>query len=184
MRTWVDIEGWFTFEDVYREEAKKCTDDSILVELGVWKGKSIAFLATEILSLKKKPRLFAVDTWAGSDDEPEHQKEVTKLGGPEALYNEFCNNMRACGVDGIVHPIQKKSLVAAKMFDDESIDFLYIDASHTYEDVLADIKAWLPKIKKGGVIAGHDIKWPDVKKAVKESFETYEQRGDSWRKQC
>ena len=48
------------------------------------------------------------------------------------------------------------SLEAASRFDDASLDFVFIDAAHEKDAVLADIKAWLPKVKKGGVIAGHD----------------------------
>ncbi len=52
-------------------------------------------------------------------------------------------------------------------------DLVFIDANHSYENVLEDIKVWLPKIKKGGIICGHDcnhIRFPGVKKAVEEVF--------------
>lgn len=45
---------------------------------------------------------------------------------------------------------------ANKLFLDEYLDLVYIDASHRYEDVINDIKTWLPKIKKGGYLSGHD----------------------------
>lgn len=52
--------------------------------------------------------------------------------------------------------IEKMSVDAAKDFDDESIDAVYIDGNHRLEFVVADINAWLPKIRKGGIISGHD----------------------------
>ena len=69
-------------------------------------------------------------------------------------------------------PIRKSSLEAAKDFQDESCDVVYIDMEHTYEAVKEDIQAWLPKVKTGGYISGHDyIKgWPGVMKAVQEFF--------------
>lgn len=52
--------------------------------------------------------------------------------------------------------IEKFSVEAAKTFLDESVDAVYIDANHKFEFVVEDIKAWLPKIRKGGILAGHD----------------------------
>lgn len=62
---------------------------------------------------------------------------------------------------------------ASKTFNDSSLDFVYIDANHSYESVLEDITAWYPKVKKGGVIGGHDFsgKFPGVAKAVIEYAE-------------
>jgi predicted O-methyltransferase YrrM len=56
-------------------------------------------------------------------------------------------------------------------FEDNSFDFIYIDASHTYEDTKKDIELYLPKVKKGGIIGGHDYQqdeFPGVKKSVLE----------------
>jgi hypothetical protein len=48
---------------------------------------------------------------------------------------------------------------------------VYIDANHTHEEVKKDIQAWLPKIKKGGIISGHDYGgWEGVTQAVNEAF--------------
>ena len=64
-----------------------------------------------------------------------------------------------------------QSVTASRFFPDNSLDFVFIDAAHDYESVKQDIKAWLPKVKKGGVIAGDDFStWPDVAKAVNEIF--------------
>lgn len=52
--------------------------------------------------------------------------------------------------------IRKFSVEAAKDFEDESLDFVYIDANHDYEHVKEDLHAWTPKVKEGGVVAGHD----------------------------
>ena len=59
----------------------------------------------------------------------------------------------------------------AKKFEDESVQFVYIDALHTYDGVKKDLKLWYPKIKKGGFISGHDYDskhHPGVKIAVDE----------------
>jgi len=70
--------------------------------------------------------------------------------------------------EGYYTPLKMTSLDAAKLYEDASLDFVFIDASHEYEDVKNDINAWLPKVKMGGVIAGHDYPWESVAKAVHE----------------
>jgi len=71
--------------------------------------------------------------------------------------------------------IQKDSVPAAKEFKDDLFDFGFLDACHLYETVREDLAAWYPKIKDGGIFAGHDYnskmdrkgEW-GVKKAVDE----------------
>ncbi len=66
------------------------------------------------------------------------------------------------------------SASAASKIKDESLDFVFIDASHEYEDVKQDILIWAPKVKKGGLVMGDDyhINTPGVIKAVNE-FTSY-----------
>ena len=68
-----------------------------------------------------------------------------------------------------IHMMEMSGAMAAPMFADGSLDFVYIDAEHTFEAVSADIRLWLPKIKPGGAIGGHDYdsaKHPGVRRAV------------------
>ena len=84
--------------------------------------------------------------------------------------------------------ITKPSLEAVKKFKKEQLDYVYIDASHNYEDVLDDLDAWYPMVKKGGVLGGHD--WDaeifGVRKAVEEwagkmnMFHLLEHEGCDW----
>ena len=72
-----------------------------------------------------------------------------------------------------VEVFHRDSIRASKSFQDASLDFVYIDANHLYEFVKADIDAWLPKVKKGGIIGGHDYDFQvaaSVKRAVHEKF--------------
>lgn len=62
---------------------------------------------------------------------------------------------------------------ASKLIKEKSVDLVFIDGDHSYEWVLKDIKNYLPKIKSGGIISGHDYDFPDwigVKKAVDSCF--------------
>ena len=65
------------------------------------------------------------------------------------------------------------SVVAAREVPDASQDFVFIDADHSYEAVVADIDAWQPKVKPGGILCGHDyghVRFPGVAQAVDERF--------------
>ena len=65
---------------------------------------------------------------------------------------------------------ETSSTAAIIIKQDVEFDFCFIDADHSYESVLADIKAWAPKVKEGGCVIGHDIDFPSVRKAVEEVY--------------
>lgn len=52
--------------------------------------------------------------------------------------------------------LRMKSLAAAGLFEDESVDFVYVDGLHTVPQVKNDIMTWYHKVKSGGILAGHD----------------------------
>ena len=82
--------------------------------------------------------------------------------------------------DPKVKQINKPSDVAAIEFQDESLDFVYIDGAHDYESVKKDILNWKKKVKKNSYIAGDDYEWPGLKNAVKEIFPNHEVIGTQW----
>ncbi len=97
---------------------------------------------------------------------------TTTLSKWESWYIKACRRM-------IYHPqlrvLRMTSVVAAGIFPDNYFDFVYIDADHRYEYVVLDIEFWLPKVKKGGILGGHDYgNEAGVKKAVDEWFEGIE----------
>lgn len=161
-----NIHGWFDFQDFYSTMVNGAVSPSHFVEVGSWKGKSTSYLAVEIINSGKDIKFDCVDTWEGSVEhqEGERSEDSSVIGGN--LYNVFIENMSP--VDGYYNPVRMTSLEAAKLYEDESLDFVFIDASHEYEDVKNDIIAWLPKVKSGGVLAGHDYPWESVAKAVHE----------------
>lgn len=179
-----DIIGYFDFEEFYTAMVKEAPSGSVLVEVGCWRGKSIIFLAEQVIKQGKDIRIFAVDTWRGSAEQPECDQPLLTQGHYGLIWNEFLSNIRSCGVSSLITPMCLPSVEAARYFEDGSAQLVFIDALHTYESVKNDIAAWLPKVKKGGVLAGHDYGWkgPDrVKKAVDESFQNgIELWGSTW----
>lgn len=78
---------------------------------------------------------------------------------------------------------------AAASIQDGELDFVFIDADHSYEAVLEDIRCWQPKVRAGGWLGGHDyhsLKWPGVVKAVNQAFDRrhHELPGTIWGVQC
>ena len=67
-----------------------------------------------------------------------------------------------------VELIRKSSKAAAEEFKNRTLDFVFIDAAHDYESVKKDIEAWYPKVKRGGIISGHDYYASSVRQAVHE----------------
>jgi hypothetical protein len=163
-------EDWMDFHELYSEMVSHFSDGAHFVEVGSWKGRSTSYMAVEIINSKKNIQFDCIDTWLGSE---EHLSEQSQFFQPELkknenwLYNEFKKNTLI--VSDYINPIRLDSLEASKLYKDRSIDFIFIDASHDYQDVLNDITYWYPKVKKGGFIAGHDYTIFDgVKKAVDE----------------
>jgi hypothetical protein len=121
-------------------------------------------MAVEIINSGKHINFDVIDTWNGST---EHQTDPILEN--DGLYCEFIKNIEP--VKHAINTIRMASLDAANTYADESLDFVFIDASHMYEDVKADLIAWYPKIKPGGILAGHDYgTWDGVTRAVNEFF--------------
>lgn len=158
-------QDWFTFPALYRQMVRIAPAKAHFVEVGVWKGRSAAFMAVEIINSGKTILLDLVDTWEGS---PEHQDQEELA----TLYDTFLRNISP--VRSYVNVVRMDSIEAAKRYEDNSLDFVFIDAAHEYDAVKADIQAWLPKVKPGGFLAGHDYypdeHWSGVKMAVDEIF--------------
>jgi predicted O-methyltransferase YrrM len=137
----------------------------VCVELGTYCGASAIAIARMI-----RPwggRLTCVDTWAAGP-----------TPGYPSMMMECVDNMIKAGIMASV------SLVPATTVDVAlhwvgGVDFLYVDAGHYYEEVLADLEAWWPKLEVGGLICGDDYDlpgWDGVKQAWDEFEQKYDQK--------
>jgi len=125
------------------------------VEVGTFKGQ----FSKEIMN-NWSGTLYMVDVWrpleSGYDDSSNHGKYD---GG---VYNNAMENIK--GFEDRAIMVRATSEISSDMFNDESLDFVYIDANHAYDYVVQDIKLWHPKVKKGGYLCGHDylnLNWND-----------------------
>lgn len=159
-----NIHGWFSAQHLYQQMVHETKSGGIFVEVGAWKGRSAAYMAVEIANSGKNIALHTVDWFKGSDEPAHHSDPDVRAG---RLLEVFTKNIKPVRQYVTAHVMV--SVAAAAQFEDDSLDFVFLDADHTYEGVKADILAWLPKVKPGGMLAGDDYNYfPGVKKAVDE----------------
>jgi predicted O-methyltransferase YrrM len=122
----------------------------LMVEVGSWIGESACIFAPHV------ERLVCVDPW------PDYWGQRGD--------NVYAAWVAATVAQANVSALRMPSVEAAREFDDASLDAVYIDALHDYESVKADILAWRPKLRPGGILAGHDYgpHAPGVVRAVDE----------------
>lgn len=159
------VPGWFFHEALFSVLIKQAPENSTIIEVGSWKGKSASFIGVEAINADKGIELVCIDTFEGSDEE-EHHKDADVIAG--TLFERFTENTEP--VSDILTVYQESSPFAATFFHDETAHIVYLDAAHTYEAVKEDIKAWWPKVAPGGWLIGDDWMWDGVRKAVEEAF--------------
>lgn len=171
-----NVTGFFNFEDLYRQMVRTAPDKSHFVELGALWGKSSIFMAVEIKNSGKDIKFDVVDYWdvRGVPELAEPGKDPSGLDygkdGPDILYEKFLENVERANCSDVINPVRMGTVDASELYEDESLDFVFIDANHTYDAVKADINCWLPKVRSGGILAGHDYDWVSVRAAVDEKF--------------
>ncbi|WP_437610266.1 class I SAM-dependent methyltransferase [Sorangium sp. So ce834] len=145
------IQGWFSEEDglAYRALVRSLRGGA-MVEVGSWKGLSTAYVGR--LAARHGVALHCVDTWDGSSDA--YDERYRALLAAEDVPGAFRANMEALGIRP--HLLRMPSTDAAARFADASLDLVFLDGSHDRAAVLADLEAWWPKLKPGGVLGGHD----------------------------
>ena len=141
-------------------------------EIGVEQGLFSETLCQQIPGLS----LLAVDVWTVK---PGYRRHVTQ---PELDRFERLARMRLERYGVTV--VKGLSVDVAKLVSDASLDFAYIDADHSEPEVKADIAAWLPKVRSGGAMAGHDWNLLGVEKVVRSFAESRvfltNERSPSW----
>lgn len=147
------------------------------VEVGVYTGASCAFLAQRLLERGGTFELYAVDLWDEVNTQTDYKRPVEP-----AIWEAFQERLRQENLTDCVRILKAESVAAATTFLDRSLDFVFIDANHEYAHVHADIKAWQPKLRTGGMLSGHDYGEPcGVKQAVDEALgHTVSLMGTCW----
>jgi len=166
--------------NLLRDEAKRPWK---VAEIGVYRSDLLRTLM--VRQAKNIMEYWAVDPWMVNGDPKRIYVEdgVITQGDWDKLHVEACVIMAQYA--SVVRIIRAPSVSAAGLFPEGYFDFVFIDADHAYASVDADIRAWLPLVKSGGILSGHDYNkrhW-GLKKAVcqhfgVDGFETL--RGSIW----
>ena len=119
-------------------------------EIGVHKGSYSEYLLLHWQGMK----VYSIDSYL------ESERDVSASGIPapqtehDAFYIEAQRRLTKFGARSEL--IRLTSRAAADTFRNGQLDFVYVDALHYYDDVKEDISLWFPKVRKGGILAGHD----------------------------
>jgi predicted O-methyltransferase YrrM len=172
----VDMQGWRS-SHIYLTDAIDETKARVVIEVGVWKGGSAATLAQRLKARGEDGVLIAIDTWLGSSEHWLRDQWFKHLGaefGRPTMQRQFMTNMVKSGLHDIVIPLPLDSLNAAMVIAGNNImtDVIHIDGAHDYASVLADLEAWWPVLKPGGILIGddYDPHWPGVVRAFDDFF--------------
>lgn len=139
-------------------------------EVGCMHGKTTAYVLQECKNLQ----LYCVDLWDHVPEDLPCTEEYKTWNFPK-IQRQFTENTKKF-TDRIT-VLKGLSWEMAEKVEDNSLDFVFIDADHEYESVIKDIKAWNPKLKPGGMICGHDIHFEGVKRAIDQIIPDWEKAG-------
>tara|TARA_R110002110_G_scaffold304726_1_gene518782 strand:+ start:16915 stop:17556 length:642 start_codon:yes stop_codon:yes gene_type:complete len=150
---------------------------SLVIEVGTWKGGSAISMGTRIKDLGLGGHVLCVDTWLGSiehwhaKDDPDRRGYYDSLRlqhGYPRLYEQFMVNVINAGLEDVIIPFPATSHVAGEWLRGRGVvaDMIYIDAGHGEHDVFADLVAYYPILREGGVLFGDDWQWDGVETAV------------------
>lgn len=156
-----------TMQEVLNMVAEKAQDGMVFVEVGCLIGSTICFMGQRLKELNKKVKLSCVDLWICDDLSPESRVLLNTYDGWREKFEE---NIKLCGINDMIEIFQMDSIEASKLFEDKSVDFLFLDGCHRYPYTLNEIKSWLPKMKDNSIIGGHDFSTYAISQAVYEIF--------------
>lgn len=146
---------------------KRIKGDITGVEIGVLKGENVYKLLTECPNIKK---IYGVDPYVEHTD-----YQTTRIQADMDKYKKVAEENLA-EFDDRYELVEKKSVDAAKDFQENTFDFILVDGDHSYESILADLESWYPLLKKGGYIFIHDVYVPHVLNAIKDYKNKYKIR--------
>ncbi|MFK7788656.1 MAG: glycosyltransferase [Phycisphaeraceae bacterium] len=142
------------------------------LRIGVEVGVAFGGHARAILEQRGVDKLYGVDSYQHRDDYDD------PMNLPQAVFDRLAKRVvdRLSIFQDRFEQIREDSVTASRRFEDGSLDFVYLDADHSEAGLIADLCAWFPKVREGGIIAGHDLDHPDfpgVSNAIHRFFSRF-----------
>lgn len=157
----IDLFGWNSDHPIFDQLVEQ-TKPKTIIEVGSWKGRSIAHFAKATEGLSSD--LYALDTWQGGIDhvmseKTQDDRKCDPLGSPR-LYHQFLRNFVDSPSANRIFPVQNSSLNGLRILKKLGVTakLIYVDGSHEYEDVYADLCMAVQLLEPGGIIFGDDFR--------------------------
>ena len=141
------------------------------IEIGSYGGESTVILSQYF------NEVLAIDPWLNGYDINDSASQICPMKFVFKAFQDRIQDLKNVSFE------KCKSFEGLQFVKDGSCDLIYLDGDHRYESVLNDLKGWKPKLRSGGIMAGHDWSWQSIKKALKEEIgdKDYELfQDDSW----
>lgn len=146
-------------KEYLQEVSKLIPQNPICIEIGVLFGD----FSQQILDILKPQKLYLVDSWEENahdkNGDETYGKDLNFLPTSYSSYQDYLSlkNKYSQQIEkNEINIIRNYSYDAVSLFQDSYFDFIYIDACHLYECVKEDLSNYLPKLKQGGIMCGHD----------------------------
>ena len=164
------------FLDVYDLSIEKhhnfAIDSGIIIH-NSWSGNSAVIIGSVVQRVFGTH--YCIDWYKGDEMNDGYLKETVEKFDVPAV---FLNNIKYFKLTDTVKLNIMSSEEGSKLFENETLAFIFIDGSHLYEQVLQDINLWYPKLRRGGILSGHDYEM--TKKVVNEEFPEATIKEDIW----
>lgn len=121
----------------------------LFCEIGCWTGHSTSILAQRVKDTGNK--LIVIDSFKGNEFTP-----LFSYAMRNDVESIFIKNMKELGLWENINLIKMDSALAVNQIENESLSLLFVDAGHIYNDIKSDLLNYISKVKKGGLICGHD----------------------------
>lgn len=153
-------------EDCLRQIIPGVADTGLLVEIGVLRANNLVALA----DLFPNMRLIGVDSFESYTDSLHGNYTVTAQA---SLLNREIAERRIAqsGHAGRIELRVMRSELAAEQFPDDLADLVFLDKGLIFADQIEDVKQWYPKVRRGGILAGHEAYTPEVMRATREALQ-------------
>ena len=145
-----------------------CPNGSVIVEIGVWKGRSAVAMGAACRGADKT--VYAVDPWVDYETtKGSLQTRIQEFGEEsiESVYEQFLGRRRELSLEAQIVVIRAASADAAREWRGRRPSMVFIDGQHSYEAVTTDLELWSSLLEPGGILCGDDWKLSGVRRAVR-----------------